>query len=62
MAIHKHRAHGAHVMRPFAGPVSARENRAAHGGVCYVDRCRCGAERRTNRNGSAIERPWVADG
>ena len=35
----------------FAGPVSADENRAAHGNVCNTERCcRCGAERRTNVN------------
>lgn len=40
----------------FTGPVSPQENPAAHGGVCRVDTCRCGAERRTNRNQGHIER------
>lgn len=37
--------------RPYTGPVSRTENRAAHGGICRVDRCECGAERRVNVNG-----------
>lgn len=35
------------------------EKRAAHGNVCVVDTCRCGAERQTNVNGRHVERgPW----
>jgi hypothetical protein len=47
--------------RPFAGPVSKKQNPRAHGGVCYVDRCLdCGAERRTNVNGNHAEQgKWV---
>lgn len=42
--------------RPFTGPVSRRENPAAHGGCCYVTVCgACGAERRTNVNGNHSE-------
>jgi len=42
----------------FTGPVGGpgRENRAAHGGVCQVDRCACGAERSTNINQCHVER------
>lgn len=44
------------IERCFRGSVSSRrENRAAHGGVCYVERCHCGAERHTNVNGSHEE-------
>ena len=45
----------------YRGPVASPENPQAHGGVCFVDRCRCGATRKTNSNGGALERgPWVA--
>jgi hypothetical protein len=42
----------------YSGPISsARENPRAHGGSCEVETClRCGAERRTNINGGAVER------
>ena len=43
-------------VRPFSGAVAKRQNRAAHGNVCVVDRCRCGAERRSNINGQHVER------
>lgn len=43
----------------YSHPVRQPENPAAHGGVCFVDRCRCGATRRTNVNGWHRERgPW----
>lgn len=45
----------------FTGPVSRKENPAAHGGVCYVDYCACGAERRTNVNQCFTETgAWTA--
>lgn len=37
------------------GPAE-RQNPAAHGGICTVDTCSCGAERRTNVNGAHVER------
>jgi len=43
-------------VRPFSGPVSKYENRAAHGGTCEEHTCRCGATRRVNVNGRHIER------
>ena len=44
----------------FGGPVSRRQNRAAHGNITRVDTCRCGATRHTNRNQGHIERgEWV---
>jgi hypothetical protein len=42
----------------YTGPISSarRENLRAHGGSCEVETCgRCGAERRTNVNGGAVE-------
>jgi hypothetical protein len=47
---------------PFFGPVGPRhrQNPCAHGGVCELEICKCGAERRTNLNGGHIERgTWV---
>jgi len=57
---HRHQPTKTYV-RPFFGPVAARENRAAHGNVCVIDTCSCGAERRTNRNQGHLERgTWTA--
>jgi hypothetical protein len=52
---HKHHAVKS-VDYGFSRPVSENENRAAHGNICRVDTCSCGATRRTNINGSHIER------
>ena len=41
---------------PFSWPVSRDENRAAHGNICRIERCACGAIRRTNINGQHAER------
>lgn len=48
-------------IRPFSSPISgARENPSAHGNVCVVDTCNCGAVRQTNVNQQHRERgPWV---
>jgi len=57
---HRHRPASSST-RPFFGPVSLRENRAAHGNVTIVDRCRCGCVRSTNVNGNHVERgAWVS--
>ncbi len=57
---HQHRAAGQVVATCYMGPVSARENRAAHGNVCFTVKCRCGATRKTNVNGRNVEcGPWV---
>ncbi len=40
---------------PYLGAVRWPGNPVAHGGVSYVQHCRCGATRRTNVNGSARE-------
>lgn len=42
---------------PFSGPVAdpGRENRAAHGNVRFIYRCRCGATREVLVNGQHVE-------
>ena len=52
---HRHRPHTSEDYG-FTGPVSRRENRAAHGNITQWDTCRCGATRATNINGRHIER------
>jgi hypothetical protein len=43
----------------FSGPVSCDENRAAHGNICEVEYCRCGARRARNVNQCHVEQePW----
>jgi len=44
----------------FTAPIhGARCEPRAHGGVVHVDRCACGATRRTNSTGRYEERgPW----
>lgn len=56
MTTHKHRA----VPRlrrttPFFGAVRSRPNPKAHGSICHVDHCSCGATRKTNYNAGALE-------
>lgn len=60
MANHKHKV-SASTVRPFTGPVNLlRQNRAAHGNVENVERCRCGATRRTLVNGKHTETTgWI---
>jgi hypothetical protein len=54
---HTHRAMQKHSkVVCFSGPVSDRQNPAAHGGICVVDVCKCGRERRTNINQRFVER------
>lgn len=45
----------------YSAPIQgARYEPRAHGGVCHVDRCACGAVRRTNATGRYTERgKWV---
>lgn len=52
---HKHKAQSERTL-PFQGPVASPENPAAHGNVCHVETCKCGATRRTNVNGRHLER------
>jgi hypothetical protein len=45
--------------RPFFGPVRTPQVQQAHGNICRVHTCRCGAVRHTNINAGAAERgPW----
>jgi len=45
----------------YSAPVAgARENRAAHGCICVVEKCSCGAIREANVNGRHVEQGrWV---
>ena len=45
-------------IRTYQHPVAniERQNLSAHGGLCYRDRCLCGAHRDTNVNGRHEER------
>lgn len=44
----------------FICPVTWPENRLAHGGICRVETCSCGAVRRINVNHQHEEYgPWV---
>lgn len=58
--MHKHRANSQkRSTEDYTGPVAKPGKSAAHGGVCYVDHCECGATRRTNQKGNQEERgPW----
>lgn len=56
---HKHRTANS-ATRPYTGPVRQPARPAAHGGVCVVERCACGAERRANVNQRFVEQgPWI---
>ena len=58
--MHRHRAQSKlSIERGFSGPVAQPQNRNAHGNICRIDTCACGAQRRTNINGFHSERgPW----
>lgn len=57
---HKHREKTYQIVGYTAPIPGARYNPMAHGGVCIISTCSCGAERRVNSNGRAEERgPWV---
>jgi hypothetical protein len=60
---HQHRAvPNRREIRGYTGSVSREEEPRAHGGVCVVDHCRCGAVRRTNENQCWMERgEWVVE-
>lgn len=59
--MHRHRPKAQNI-RPFTGPVCARQKPVAHGNVCIVDVCSCGAIRRTNSNAGQLERgPWIEE-
>lgn len=45
------------IERCYSAPVSiGKQNRMAHGGVCYIETCQCGATRKKNVNQCHIER------
>jgi len=47
----------------YSVPVAHPGNPAAHGNICQVDKCRCGATRHTNVNQHHIERgQWTMPG
>lgn len=60
MTGHRHRVKSTRTVG-YTGPVAQPENREAHGGVCHVDTCSCGAVRRTNSTGMGHDErgPWV---
>lgn len=61
MTKHRHRPHTTMTVGYRGTAAGVRyENRSAHGAVCIIDTCRCGAKRETNSNGRHDERgPWL---
>ena len=58
---HEHRAIRTYD-RCYTGPVSRNENPLAHGCICEIEVCDCGAERRANVNGCYVEQgSWVEE-
>lgn len=61
MHKHKHKAK-TEITRGYTGTARGAhytakgENRSAHGGICHVETCACGATRETNSNGRHMER------
>ena len=55
--MHKHKTQSKTTIgyRYPVGPASRQDERA-HGGVCHVETCACGAQRETNANGRHVER------
>ena len=60
MKTHQHRLHTTRIVG-FRGPVRTPENRAAHGNICEIATCRCGATRETNVNQDHFERGQWAE-
>lgn len=60
MTGHRHRVKSTRTVG-FSGPVAQPENSEAHGGVCHVDTCACGATRRINSTGMGRDErgPWT---
>ena len=61
-ATHRHRAiKSATKTYSYAGPIEgARENPRAHGGICEVEACKCGATRAANISAGHVEQGrWV---
>ena len=61
---HRHRPKGDAIdVYSYTGPIdgACRPNPRAHGNVCYVERCSCGARRVTNVNtGEREYGPWTS--
>ena len=52
---HRHRTKTSRTIC-FGGPIDgARPNPAAHGNICVIDICACGATRAANVNGQYVE-------
>ena len=59
---HKHREKTYQIVGYTAPIPGAKYTPEAHGGVCIVSTCACGAERRVNSTGGAKRRevgPWT---
>ena len=55
-ATHRHRAIASRTeTRPFTGCVNHPCNPVAHGGVCLIEHCACGAWRAINSNAGQLE-------
>ncbi len=53
---HRHRADPKRTeTRPFSGCITWPCNPAAHGGVCLIEHCKCGAWRAINSNAGQLE-------
>jgi hypothetical protein len=64
MAKHAHRKVNESRIKCWTGCVAhgSGDCGAAHGGVVYVDACRCGATRETEVNGCHRARgPWIVE-
>jgi hypothetical protein len=58
---HRHRTKTTDIYCYNSPIVGAKYERRAHGAVCIVDRCACGATRACNSNGQFQEQgPWRA--
>lgn len=58
--MHQHRAVESRTeTKPFTGCVcSDRCDQRAHGNVCFVEHCACGATRSKNSNATVERSPW----
>ncbi len=57
---HRHEAEFVKTTCYISRARGAHENSAAHGDICDIETCACGARRETNLNGVHIERgEWI---
>ena len=62
--MHQHREKSYRIVGYTAPIPGVEQNPAAHGGVCIISTCSCGAERRTNSTGGAKRSevgPWTVE-